>query len=455
MTPKYNNIPSKMSYVGFVLFYVDVALFYEWASVMGWGALVMRITNTIITISLATAVTACANHPLQDDVTGYSNDQIIHKVRCEAQNAIVDYLHSKNLVTIQDKIFLLLEKIEYNEEHLKNLLPVTKQIKKWEADETLLDNKNSLVDNIALKNEYVSEKKELEKAIDLSDDEIAQLETLIKITQDKDIKKRLMKSKNILLAGGLEILARINALESKIKELNLIIINIENDINNLSMYKFGIGYNEYLKIVETPKKLKNIITNIYAGSIISRKLQKFNELSLSLQFDFSATESDNAVAQGTLQWPVPLGNIKLILDAGKTLERKGQRVMKISDSFLELSDENSLKCWGSEIGPHLDRAKIFPITGNIGIRGFIEQYLAVSDASNIATSAGKTSLDTLTFTTTVNAGALPSVSLAPLSPNIVNAHLDLDIKRIDLHEVVAHIFPRASPMPPDKKAAKK
>ena len=43
----------------------------------------------VASLTLGLAVSGCTNHPLVDDMTGYSTFDIVEKIRCEAQTSIL------------------------------------------------------------------------------------------------------------------------------------------------------------------------------------------------------------------------------------------------------------------------------------------------------------------------------------------------------------------------------
>ena len=57
------------------------------------GGCVMRAISPLFSIFLL--LSGCSNHPLQDDVTGYDTNDIVQKLRCEAQSAIFAELQSR------------------------------------------------------------------------------------------------------------------------------------------------------------------------------------------------------------------------------------------------------------------------------------------------------------------------------------------------------------------------
>ena len=98
------------------------------------------------------------------------------------------------------------------------------------------------------------------------------------------------------------------------------------------------------------------------------------------------------------------------------------------------------------------RARIYPITGRIGIGELIGEYLdIIEDDARFKATKTKDGVysDRLLFTTTINGGVTPSVAL---NPGIAELKLNgnFGASRKDVHEVIVDI----APSQPDKGADK-
>src|ERR1700744_2133223 len=64
----------------------------------------MLLSRTLVLLTLSGGLTACAIHPVPQNVTGITTDQIVHKIRCEARQAVLDveqHTRPENLATLR------------------------------------------------------------------------------------------------------------------------------------------------------------------------------------------------------------------------------------------------------------------------------------------------------------------------------------------------------------------
>ena len=157
----------------------------------------------------------------------------------------------------------------------------------------------------------------------------------------------------------------------------------------------------------------------------------FENTIMKLTFRFEITENNDATVDGTIVWPIHMGSFTLGFDAGNKQERKTRRNVELATTFRELM---AGECLGDGGQPKSRSARLYPVTGHIGVDELVDQYLMLSEVDQ--TKSGKEVFkDTLTFTTTVNGGISPSVKLTRVSPSSVAINGNLSVKRTDIHEV--------------------
>ena len=103
-----------------------------------------------------------------------------------------------------------------------------------------------------------------------------------------------------------------------------------------------------------------------------------------MKLDFKITEKNNAIADGTVTWPIHLGALSLISKAGREKARDAQRVVQITATFQELSDRRTLDCSDASRQPGDKRARTYPITGNVGIGELVDQYFQIPSRDDCA-----------------------------------------------------------------------
>ena len=177
----------------------------------------------------------------------------------------------------------------------------------------------------------------------------------------------------------------------------------------------------------------------------------FDSTNIAMQFRFEITETDNGSSDGSIKWPIHLGTATIGFSAGKNKIRLSERWVAISMNFGDLHNVNT--CHEARMVARDDkRARIYPITGRIGIGELIGEYLdIIEDDARFKATKTKDGVysDRLLFTTTINGGVTPSVAL---NPGIAELKLNgnFGASRKDVHEVIVDI----APSQPDKGADK-
>lgn len=174
--------------------------------------------------------------------------------------------------------------------------------------------------------------------------------------------------------------------------------------------------------------------------------------SIGIVYDFSLTgdETDSLTFNASILEPLKNGMATYAPALGNTTERSNLRAFTVSDSFLtllELGKNKSNHCYFGPAGPSGPNFE-YPIAGRIGLDEMVQTFVRLamsgdltaedpSTAFTLTPSGAPTLVDTLMFTTTVNAGLEPSISLTPATGvQLTSASLDGTVKRVDTHQVV-------------------
>lgn len=373
----------------------------------------------------------CANHPLVDDVTGYTTNDIVQKLRCEAQQAILAHLVKKHFTSDQ--------------ENIHNLIRKKTGYDSWQA------NNKSVLSEI---DSGIAADVEAIKAVKKQEDDLVPviqglvieglaIERLIATTSDEDTRKELLKQKKELLDKALKSNAMKVEFARQRADLEAARFDPEKPHNKLLKEKFGKTLKDYLRKTSEGEGVQKQIQAADLDSRSRRELFLINNTTLSMKLDFKITENDNAEASGMIVWPVPLGTFSLGYKGGKKMGRDAQRVVNTVSLFVELSDQAALGCAENQIDATDGRARPYPIVGNVGVEEFVAQYFKIIESINLATTGGESFTDTITFTTMLEGQLNPSVEIKPVSPNLVKASLDLNADRKDIHTVTLQIKPYA------------
>ena len=175
----------------------------------------------------------------------------------------------------------------------------------------------------------------------------------------------------------------------------------------------------------------------------------FLKSSIAMQFRFDILETNVAKVDGSYKFPVQAGALTMGFAAGTNNKRKGERAVGVSTTFEDLL---KVDCVLAHV-PSRRRATMYPITGNIGIRELMHQYLVISGSATLAQSAGtvgatKQFTDRIVFTTKINAGLTPKLELSPTPVHKVALNAELSGEREDIHEVIVDVAPPAKAGPP-------
>lgn len=170
------------------------------------------------------------------------------------------------------------------------------------------------------------------------------------------------------------------------------------------------------------------------------KLYKTYTLSaVTFDFQFAMSELNDAAADVGFRLPLAEGLFTLGLNAGAKFDRKNTRKFQITSSFLELHHLDRQKC--EEIVARTENF-IYPITGLIGLYEVFNTFVKIDSTAGPGSDAAHRFSDTVTFTTTLTAGATPKLALDPIPARrfrVASASATLKAARVDEHQVAIAI----------------
>jgi len=395
----------------------------------------------IVAIMLMLFVAGCSNHPIVDDVTPYTTYDVVHKVRCEAREALDAYAKEHRfdfnvIKQVQDDIKDKQGALEKDPERAKLLAEAA--IVNAEIDETRTKLLTVKLHILGLKRRLDRHNKQTML------DQVAELEKRLRSAKNPYTVSKIeeeVSDLEALLAEGDSWPGEQQQIADRLKKLE-------------SELKTRIAFNEALEIrrTELAKELKDKFKekedalNMQVGRFGEKgdlvQAFTFFRSTMAMQFRFDITENNVAKVDGSYTMPVHLGSLTLGYSAGADKTRRGERAVGVASTFEYLLDK--VQCPLPH--PGSGRATFYPITGNVGISELVQQYLKITESAILglsATTAGTTKqfTDKLVFTTKVNGGVTPKLELKPTPLHKFSLNGDLSAKRDDIHEVIVDIAP--------------
>lgn len=374
----------------------------------GVGGRAMRAARIILIMAVGTILSSCTTHPLQNDVTRLPLSDIIHKITCEAKEALVGLLEKKKLGGRRNEF----------EKANKDLKALTKRVLKPRQKEGTQLNKA---------------RKELLTTKALHDSEENAILNILIIESKKN-----PNSTNVDLQDRLKHLDRV----------------YEKYLRDLAEHIRAVGrYNRDLATAQSRVDAATTATK--------KRLRQFAPLynhQMAYSFRFRAVETNAATALASYRFPVHLGTLTIGVSPpglSDTKERDGERNAKLVVSFEDL---HGTEC--DDAPPQADRLRAmrYPIKGKIGLEEVITQYFAIlnrgkngqdnaqesddeEDREKAKKVFAKTDAytDTIIFTTTLTASVTPSVILNPTAQELLNGSLAISGTRKDTHSVTVSL----------------
>lgn len=181
---------------------------------------------------------------------------------------------------------------------------------------------------------------------------------------------------------------------------------------------------------------------------------RYVQTGIAFDFSFDITEED--IGSGFAD-PVRLitnGAAGVGLSAGGDYKRNNLRHFIVSDTFLDLLQNEKLKC-GTE---YRYSNYAYPISGTIGLAELIDTFVDLNELKPLAKDKATSSVfaDTLTFTTTLTGSVSPHVIVAPVGNQwglASSANVTASAQRIDKHAVIIGLSMDSPKGAPAKQAA--
>lgn len=402
-------------------------------------------------IALGVLLGACSNHPIVNDIgRGYSTYSVVHKVRCEAQDALYDHIQMKGWATArvslpkaEEKLAKLLKNQDKNitrTQAITDLGIITEEI---EENRRKLEAVKVQTRALQIRLEQLPAEKiaVVERAILELEELRARATSNVQgvLEQNLAAVKSVQKSIDVLLQEEQQIVEKLRKLAAEIRTRVAI-----NKASNERVKVLEAQLEEIQKANPTIGQLTRLIGNKKLGAPVLRFLNS----SIAMQFRFDILENNIAKVDGAYKMPVHAGVLTLGYAAGTDNKRRGERAVGVSTTFGELLEVICDKA----LSPDDRRAAFYPITGNIGIRELVREYLKISEAATLAQTGGsvgtaKQFTDKIVFTTKINAGLTPKLELNPTPVHKLTLNGELSASREDVHEVIVDIAPPPKPSP--------
>lgn len=185
-------------------------------------------------------------------------------------------------------------------------------------------------------------------------------------------------------------------------------------------------------------------------------LERYEKAAVAYEFTFDITENNNISGNIDFVDKISRGTFTLGLTAKADRKRQNKRNFRIIDVFGQLARNQEMEI---EICPGIKSGAIgYPITGEIGIRDQLSTFLSLNQSGNLiggipakdsilavpgpelvsSITLSPTLADTITFTTTIEGSANPTVSLTPITEKftLMKASASFTANRSDIHKVI-------------------
>ena len=175
-------------------------------------------------------------------------------------------------------------------------------------------------------------------------------------------------------------------------------------------------------------------------------VQLFYETGVAYNFDLEMTEVNNLNTEINLLRALTGSTFTLGIKARADRSRKNERFFTITDTFSSLVRLRDNYCSGASIGQdynhHVPPNYAYPITGQIGVRGMIMDFINMTIFESLAgpkDAPGKppTLVDALEFQTIIGGSLAPKIVFAPVGTRlqVSDASLFGEVLRTDLHKI--------------------
>ena len=175
-------------------------------------------------------------------------------------------------------------------------------------------------------------------------------------------------------------------------------------------------------------------------------LRLFYNTGVAYTFDLEMTETNNLNTEINLLQPLTGSTFTLGIKARADRSRKNERIFTITDNFSGLIRLPDDYCSGKSIGRAYNHIVppnyIYPITGEIGVKGFMMDFINMTIFENLGgpkdnRGAPPTLVDALEFQTILGGSLAPKIEFvkAGRGLQVADASVTGDVTRIDLHKI--------------------
>jgi len=397
----------------------------------------MCAVRFFLCISFGVLLSGCAfPRPLQNDVTGLPLADVVHKITCEARDALEAQLKIRKVAS---------NWAEYKEAKSSLKALTARVLKPWDSESKQLDQRKA----------------------DL-------LQTKILLSTELDATFEVVKS---LFKRAKQYNEEKNPIPDELKKKRTAIFKRRIELS-AQWEKFNFDLAAYMRAVtnlnnthDAAKKRVDVATKQFNERF--KDLVRYYNHDMALGFRFKVTETDDMPINAS--WKLPLvfngipGSWTIGPKFGDTRQRLSERKVNLDITFDGLE---GTECGDAPSEAGIVRAHHYPITGNIGIEEVIAQYFDIVDrakrdsdtqkGSSDDDEAGKTKpifaktdayTDALTFTTTLSGSVTPSIILTPTLREQFTGSVGASATREDVHVVTISLLPVDSG-PSDKDADK-
>jgi hypothetical protein len=172
----------------------------------------------------------------------------------------------------------------------------------------------------------------------------------------------------------------------------------------------------------------------------------FFDTGVAYNFELEMTETNNLGTEVNLLKPFTSSKATLGIKGSADRHRKNNRTFTVTDTFGGLARLPDTYCNGQSIGEdynYLTRENyIYPITGKIGVKHLVQDFITLTLFANLAGKKDKpdgppTLVDALEFETTISGTLSPKVTFSPVGTalSVTDAALTGTLIRKDLHKI--------------------
>jgi hypothetical protein len=201
-------------------------------------------------------------------------------------------------------------------------------------------------------------------------------------------------------------------------------------------YAIGLEFKNGRPIQQlNPKLFKGRIHDIVAA---------FYDAGVAYTFDLDMSEINNLDPQIDLLQTFSRSKFTMGIKGGFDRKRENERLFTVSDSFSGLIRLPEDYCFDPDTGRNfvVSENYIYPITGRIGVKGMIRDFIELTLFGSLGGPKGKengppTLVDQLSFATVLSGSVNPTITFTPVGGglHVADASLSASASRTDLHKV--------------------